>query len=111
MPPAAINFLFGLTIAGALVAFASYDWLVMREHVIAPDAWDDDGRPPGFIWAARGTRMNWWARQKTFLRWTWTTPDWARTDSAAHAAQLGLRTGYFVCVLAALATLVLLVLP
>jgi hypothetical protein len=78
--------------AAALGSFVAYELLVRREYAVAREAWEADGRPPGFAWAPAGTSvMRSWTRGKAYFRWIAETPSWIRQDKRARSLQTWLR--------------------
>ena len=74
----------GLTIAN----FVVYERLVKRQYEVARDAWEEDGRPPGFVWAPSGTSVKLsWSRNVAYFRWLFVTPQWIRQDMRATSLQ------------------------
>ena len=79
----------------ALASFFAYELLVRREYAVAREAWESDGRPPGFTWAPPGTSvMRAWSRGEAYFRWIAGTPSWIREDEMAHRLQLWLRVSW-----------------
>ena len=78
--------------AAGLASFFAYELLVKREYAVAREAWESDGRPPGFAWAPPGTSvMRSLTRGVAYFRWIAGTPAWIRDDQRAHQLQLWLR--------------------
>ncbi len=68
-----------------LATFVAYDRLVRRQYDVARDAWERDGKPPGFAWWPReASPMRSWPRTKAAFRLLVETPAWIGHDDRAR---------------------------
>lgn len=83
-------------LAAGIATLFLYERLVKREYEVAREAWEADGRPPGFAWAPPGTSvMRSWTRGAAYFRWIAQTPPWIREDAIARTLQRRLRLLWF----------------
>jgi hypothetical protein len=76
----------------SLASFVFFERLLKRQYSVAREAWEADGRAPGFFWAGEGTStLRFWARSKVMFLWLVGTPDWIRADAQARATHRSLR--------------------
>jgi hypothetical protein len=81
-------------LVGVLISsFYFLDRLIRYEYSFYRDAWEQDGRPNGFLFRPR--ESSWWrggiAFQRCALGWPLYTPSWIRADPAAKALHRRLR--------------------
>ena len=89
-----------------------YERLVKREYQVAREAWETDGRPPGFVWAPPGTSvLRSWTRGIAYFRWIAETPSWIRQDETARTLQRRLRMLWLTASVAWLWAVILALLP
>lgn len=89
----AVSPMFGYLLAVAGLCFAlliiggflTYDKLLRLQYEEHREAWEQDGRPSGAFWRPKEPRglRSWLAFQRTYFKWTWKTPEWARDDAKA----------------------------
>jgi hypothetical protein len=83
--------------AAGIALFVFYERLVKRQYEVARDAWEADGRPPGFAWAPPGTSTTRsWTRGKAMSRWIRSTPAWIEQDAIALSLQRRMRPLWFI---------------
>lgn len=89
-----------------------YDRLVRKQYEIARDAWELDGKPPGFAWLPlEASPIRSWARSKAYFRLLVETPSWISQDARAVALQKLFRLFWFTAAGAWLWILSLTLLP
>lgn len=98
----------------AVATFAAlvvHGCLIRRQYEIARDAWELDGKPPGFAWRPlEASPIRSWARSKAYLRLLVGTPLWITRDERALALQKLFRFLFLVAAAAWLWTLSLIAL-
>jgi len=87
-----------ISLVGVLVAAFYYlDQLIRREYSCHRQAWEQDGRPNGFLFRPPELRFfsSGMAFQRCSLAWPFYTPGWVRADATARRLHRRMR----VCVL------------
>jgi hypothetical protein len=70
-----------------LMAFVSFDRLVLLQRACHGEAWERDGRPQSFFLRSEATERSlrsWLATQRCSLTWLFKAPQWAQDDPDAR---------------------------
>jgi hypothetical protein len=83
------TFLVMLPLGGVVIyGFISFDRLLRMERDQNYAAWDQDGRPAGFLWRTRECSWisSYVARNRVSFRWLFRTPSWVSQSPASVRA-------------------------